>query len=75
MENQDVECSLNSPNLMMLSAIVDGINLSASLEGNISFSLISSIDILEALFMAQSASILLIALASVNLMLMVPLRR
>ena len=49
LENQDVESSLKSPNLMMLSAIVDGINLSTSLEGSIPFSRISSTDIPEAL--------------------------
>ena len=59
---------------MMLNAKVDGINLSSRLEGNNSFSLISSIDILEALFMAQSASILLDSLVTTTLMLLFPFR-
>ena len=74
LENQDVESSLKSPNLMMLSAIVDGINLSTSLEGSISFSRISSTDISEALLMAQSASILLDSLVTTTLMLLFPFR-
>ena len=74
LENQDVESSLKSPNLMMLSAIVDGINLSTSLEGSIPFSRISSTDISEALLMAQSASILLDSLVTTTLMLLFPFR-
>ena len=70
LENQDVESSSKSPNLMMLSAIVDGINLSTSLEGSISFSRISSTDIPEAFWMAQSASILLASLVITTLMLL-----